>query len=369
MYYKELGNTGKKVSAVSFGAMRFLPEDYKDGPQKCADIVLRAQELGVNLFDTAPGYCDDVSEDVLGHAFKQMKNRPYVSTKCGFRQAKTAAEAYVAVQKSIERLHVDKITFYHMWCLRTSADYQKMIAPGGIYEGILRAKQDGLIEHICCSVHLEGEGVKQIVADGLVEAVILGYNALNFAFRRAGVKACHDAGLGVITMNPLGGGLIPRTGDAFSFLKQTPDESVVHAALRFLLGQKEVSCVLPGPSSIAELEECLAAADRAYTFDESFLKAHAEQLKTELNSLCTSCGYCDECPVGIPIVKFLSTYNYYLLDGDLADLSPLIRANWEIAPSVAAKCTRCGLCESLCTQKLPIIQRLAEIGALPQAAK
>ena len=52
MYYNPLGKTGKEVSAISLGGMRYIPEDYKDGPEKCAEIVLRAMELGINLFDT-----------------------------------------------------------------------------------------------------------------------------------------------------------------------------------------------------------------------------------------------------------------------------------------------------------------------------
>ena len=61
MRYKPFGNTGKQVSVIGFGAMRFPEDDYKNHPQKCADILLRARELGINYFDTAPGYCEDYS--------------------------------------------------------------------------------------------------------------------------------------------------------------------------------------------------------------------------------------------------------------------------------------------------------------------
>jgi len=364
MYYKQLGKTGKEISAISFGSMRFLPKDYKEGPEKCAEILLRAQELGINLFDTAPEYCHDQSEKIVGHAIKQMKVKPYVSTKGGFRQAVTAEETLEAVKKSRDRLCVDKITFYHMWCIKTVDEYKKMTAPGGIYEGLLRAKQDGLIEHICCSAHMDSEGVKVIAADGLVESVILGYNALNFAWRREGIKACHDAGMGVLTMNPLGGGLIPKYADAFSFLKNAPDESIVHAALRFLLGQKEVTAALPGPSSIAELEDCVAAADREYETSEAVFETYAKHLKEDLNTLCTSCGYCMECPVDLPIVEFLASYNHYLLTGSMKGMDGYLEGMWNLSPAVAGTCIRCGHCETLCTQKLPIMDRLAEFAAL-----
>lgn len=349
MYYKKLGNTGKQVSAIAFGGMRFKAEEYKQGPERCAEIVLRARDLGINYFDTAPGYCDDNSEIIIGHAIRQMKEKPYVSTKCGLWMETTADGAYARVQKSLERLHVDKITVYNMWCIKTMEEYREMIKPGGIYDGIRRAKEDGLIEHICCSTHIDGHGLSEIVADGLVESVTLGYNALNFAYRREGVKACYDAGLGVVIMNPLGGGMIPRHADKFSFLRQDSSESIVQAALRFLIGQKEIS-----------------AADKVYEVTEDMLTALSGKLGTELNTLCTGCAYCDECPVDVPVPRLMDAYNEYLLGGEYQKVAGRLRGHWGLGVEAAAGCVACGKCEALCTQKLPIIQRLAEIQRISQ---
>jgi predicted aldo/keto reductase-like oxidoreductase len=363
MYYKALGKTGKEVSAVSFGAMRFREDDYKKGPGRCADIVLRARELGVNYFDTAPGYCNDQSEIIVGHAINQMKDKPYVSTKCGLWNADTADGAYGMVQQSLKRLNVDKITVYNMWCIKSLDEYREMTKPGGIYEGIARAKEEGLIEHICCSTHIDGNGLAQIVSEGLVECVTLGYNALNFAYRRTGVKACYEAGLGVVLMNPLGGGMIPRHSDRFDFIKNTPDESIVQAALRFLIGQKEVSAALPGPGTIEELEECVSAANLKYEVTEAMLTQMAGKLQNELNTLCTSCAYCDECPVDIPIPRLLDSYNEFILKGSYEAIAGRLKGHWGITAEKAADCIKCGRCETLCTQKLPIIERLGEIAA------
>ena len=364
MLYRHMGKTGKQVSAIGFGVMRFAEEDYKKRPEKCAEILLRAQELGINYFDTAPGYCEDHSEGIVGRALRQMKEKPYVSTKCGLWNAKTADEAYAKVQKSLERFSIDKITFYNLWCIKTVDEYREMIKPGGIYEGILRAKEEGLIEHICCSVHIDGEGLAKVVADGKVEAVTLGYNALNFAYRRAGVTACYDAGLGIVVMNPLGGGTIPQNEEKFSFLKRNPQESMVHAALRFLIGQKEITVALPGPATMAELEECVAAADREYEVTEEMLHALSGQLKSELNTLCTGCAYCDSCPEGIPVPQLIEAYNNFFLKDDFDQVKSRLKYHWGISPELARKCTRCGVCEPLCTQKLPIIERLAEIAKI-----
>ena len=366
MLYRPLGKTGKEISVIGFGGMRFQPEDYKKDHQICADILLRAHGLGVNYFDTAPFYCEDESEDIVGLAMRQIRGkRPYVSTKCGLGQAETAAEAYDWVQKSRDRLSVDTIDFYHMWCVRTPDEYRRMVAPGGIYDGLLRAQQGGLIEHICCSVHVDSADLADIVRDGRAEVITLGYNALNFAFRRDGLTACRDADVGIVVMNPLSGGLIPRLQNQFHFLKNSPDESIVHAALRFVIGSEGVTAALPGPADIAELEECVAAADRMETVTEEVYARIGAHLKRELNTLCTSCGYCEHCPAKLPIVKFLDIYNQYLLGDPPVKASTTLYNCWDLTPADAAKCTACGLCEPLCTQRLPIIERLKEIAVWP----
>lgn len=77
MQYREYGKTGKKVSVVGMGGMRFRQADYADGNlDRCAAVVHRAFERGINYFDTAPGYCDDKSEAIFGRAFPNHAERP-----------------------------------------------------------------------------------------------------------------------------------------------------------------------------------------------------------------------------------------------------------------------------------------------------
>lgn len=70
MIYREYGSTGKKVSVIGFGGMRFgKDEDY------AAEVVRHANKLGINYFDTAPFYCDDRSENILEKPSKKcLKN-------------------------------------------------------------------------------------------------------------------------------------------------------------------------------------------------------------------------------------------------------------------------------------------------------
>jgi len=360
MIYKELGATGKKVSAIGFGGMRFDPEAYLKGDYDSpAAVALRAYELGVNYFDTAPGYCDDHSEKIIGHALKQMPQKPYISTKCGLWMAQTAGEARRCLEKSLSRLGIDRVTFYNMWCIKSMDAYRQFIQKGGVYEGMARARDEGLIEHICCTVHADSKTIRAIAEDGLVDSVMLGYNALNFAYRREGIAACYDKGIGTVVMNPLGGGVIPSHPKLFDFIKTNPNQSIADAALRFLIGQPEVSVALPGIGTIREAEENCAAAENAVPITRETLDRMSAKLTKELNTLCTSCAYCDACPEGGPVVQLMHAYNEYMLAGSSLDAArERLAMHWFLSAETAKACTRCGVCEKLCTQKLPIIERL-----------
>ena len=366
MLYRTYGNTGKQVSVIGMGGMRFRKEDYADGDySRAVAIVHRAYELGVNYFDTAPDYCDSTSEKIYGEAFRTMaRDSFFVSTKCGLWNAKTSSEARAMIEQSLERMGIDTIDFYNMWSIKTLAEYREFMKPGGVYEGALQAKSEGLIEHICFTTHLSGEDIALIAHDGVYEGVTLGYNAINFAYRQKGIDACHEAGLGIVTMNPLGGGIIPANPDYFSFLKQG-DDSLAVSALKFILSQNKATLAIPGFSSIEEVEENVLAAEHLTPASEGYLDEMAEHLTSELNALCTTCAYCDSCPEEIPIPQLLDSYNLYLLSGGKEEeVLRRLNMHWGVSPELAAKCIACGQCEALCTQKLPIIERLDHIARM-----
>jgi len=365
MIYKDFGTTGKKVSAIGFGGMRFLPDEYKQDVQISARLVLEAAEKGVNFFDTAPGYCSDKSEIIMGEAFKQLKYGDfYVSTKCGLWNAKDADGARRMIDKSLERLNVPKITFYFMWCVKNLGEYRQMTAKGGIFDGIYKAYEEGLIEHICCSTHANGDEITEIIDDGRVEGIMLGYNAINFAYRRKGIQACGAANKGVVVMNPLGGGIIPEFEKHFEFLKNDGDDNIAVSAMKFLVAHDEITVTLPGIGTSQHLDEAIAATKNLPVVDDAYVESLAKQLNQKLDTLCTGCAYCDECPLGVEVPKLLDSFNHAILSGGvMKPVMDKLRNHWGVSAESANKCNGCGKCVKLCTQKLPIIERLKEIGS------
>jgi uncharacterized protein len=357
MLYKEYGKTGKQISTIGFGGMRFVKSENGYDLDQCAEVVKKANELGVNYFDTAPYYCDDQSEAIMGHAFKNMPGQFYVSTKSS---KKSGDELRKQLESSLKRLGLSKINFFHIWCILNLDDYKSRIVKGGAYEAALKAKNEGLIEHIVFSTHCNGEEIETIVNDGYFEGMTVGYNILNFPFRQKGIKAAYERGLGVATMNPLGGGIIPQKADYFNFIRSAEDRTVVEAALRFNGSHKEITTVLAGMGSVSEVLENVNIGDNMREFDEAKLGEIKGKLSSSMDKLCTGCRYCEHCPQNIPVSKYMLAYNDNIL-GKPQDALNTLKWHWGIPQEGVKDCIQCGLCEEKCTQHLPIIERLKQI--------
>lgn len=361
MKTRTYGKTGKQVSVIGFGGMRFPNPDDIDAS---AELVLHAYGRGVNYFDTAPYYCKDRSEDIMGAAFRRMKPGTFFASTKSSKPG--GSEFRAELERSLKRLGLEKITFQHIWCLMTPEVWRQRKA-GGAVAAALKAKQEGLIEHVVTSVHMSGEDFREVIADDVVEGVTLGYCAINFPYRDAAVNAAGKAGLGVVTMNPLGGGLIPRHAERFDFLRAPGDPSVVAAALRFNVSNPNVTCALVGFSSKEQIDQAMAAVEGFTPYDRQHVEKVRAKVLESFDGLCTGCGYCLPCPKGVAIPRLMDAYNHRILQGsEPSHIVNRLKWHWDMKPAAAADCTSCGQCEGKCTQHLPIVERLAEIATMSQ---
>jgi predicted aldo/keto reductase-like oxidoreductase len=365
MIYREYGKTGKNVSLVGMGSSRFDSDNILFS--KNVDLVLKALELGINYFDTAPTYASGASEKILGAAFAQVKKDFFVATKSMLSMEPTADDVLRRIEMSLQILCVDKITFFHMWSILNIQQYKQIIAPHGPLEGVIKAKELGLVEHICFSAHCDGQEIAEILCDGLFDGVTLGFNALNFRYRIDGLKKAYEMGLGVAIMNPLGGGLIPRNPDYFQFLRED-DCGIVDSSLRFVASHKEVSTLLIGVNNERDLLEGVQIFSENNLFSDEKLTAIYSSATNSLdNYLCTACGYCSGCPVDLPVKKLMSLYNEYLISNKNIEHYNLRSYEWfRISSLDTFACIKCGKCETKCTQHLPIIDRITEMNKFSQ---
>ncbi len=361
MIYRDYGKTGKKVSLLGFGGMRFKNVDNRD---ECVQMMLTAAQGGVNYFDTAPKYFGIRSEAVFGEGFAEMRrqNLPY------YLATKTFASSESDIRKEIEaqlkRLNVPYIDFYHMWCVKDPGEWQAR-KQAGIIQAFKKLKDEGLIKHICVSSHLTQDQIEDLLMEDVFEGVLMGYSAYNFRTREKAFRSIKARNLGAVVMNPLGGGIIPAHPELFSCLKRNPEETIVDAALHFLWDHPEISVTLVGFSNESEVKDALRAMDNYVPRTAAELESVKEASSISMEGLCTGCGYCEDCPQNIPIPQYMDSYNQSLLNpNDAKAIGNRLLMHWGIDPKGAGDCIECAQCEANCTQHLPIIDRLKEISRL-----
>jgi len=134
MNYSEFGNTGMKVSKLGFGAMR-LPMIEKDekkyvNEDEAIKVIHRAFELGVNYIDTAPYYCEKLSEAAVGKAIKGYRDKIYLSTKNPIEDA-SGENFRKRLESSLKNLDTDHIDVYHMWGISWKTFVESINVPNG----------------------------------------------------------------------------------------------------------------------------------------------------------------------------------------------------------------------------------------------
>ncbi len=364
MIYRPFGKTGKLVSAIGFGGMRFENIDNEDA---CVAMLVRAAECGINYFDTAPKYFGVRSEERFGAGLRELRRQglPYYVSSKTFESSERGIRK--EIEQQLRRLDVERIDFYHAWCI-TDLDLWRQRKANGLIEAFRKLKDEGLIGHICVSSHLIGDEIRELLDEGVFEGVLFGYSAYNFRTREAAFDAIRRHSIGCVVMNPLGGGIIPQNPDLFDFLGAGPDRTVVQAALQFVVAHEDVSVTLVGFGEIEQIDEAVAAVAALPLPAQTEIERIKRSSAASFDGICTGCGYCvDDCPENIRIPQLMDAYNQLILRGEQKQVINRLKYHWEVPLEEAERCTECRCCETACTQHLPIVQRLEEIVAMAHA--
>lgn len=363
MLYRPYGRTGKSVSVLAAGGMRYPdPHDI----DRMAEIPLAAARAGVNYFDTAPGYSEDRSEEILATALREMRRQgltAYVATKTWATDRDTFRRH---LESSLRRLGVERIDFYHAWAVNSPESYEKR-RRGGVFEEMAKAKEEGLVGHVVCSSHMAGPEIAAMVRDGVFEGILLGFNAVNFVFRAEGIRAAAERGMGVVVMNPLYGGMLTEHPGRFAFLKRGPEEPILDAALHFVLGWPGVTAALVGFRSVEDVRTAVEAVERFRPFTEEELERLAGNLRRDFDGLCTTCGYCRGCPQGVPVMELMESFNLIALGAKAEEVFDRLKWHWGVKDlAVLEDCVECRLCEERCNQHIPVLERFRALKSLPR---
>ena len=365
MVFRELGNTGLKVSQLGFGAMR-LPmvgdgNDKRVDREKAIPMIHRAFKAGVNYIDSAIGYCNKDSQRAVGDALIGWRDKIMVSTK-NHNYGESEQEWWQHLEDSLRRLKVDYIDIYNHHGMGAKR-YEEAVKPR-VSKWMQKAKEQGLIRHICCSTHDGSEGVIKLVDSGYVDSITCQYNFLDRR-NEEGIAYAHKKGVGIVVMGPVGGGRLGVRSEVLEKLivgvKRVPD-----LALRFVLSNPNVCVALSGMSTMQQVEENLATAADEISLsetDQAAIEEHFQRIQKIAELYCTGCGYCLPCPRNVAIPKIFERFNlgraYGLWDTAKDMYSKIGSNNWDTGKKANA-CVECGKCEEKCPQNIPIIKQLKE---------
>ncbi|HIS20978.1 MAG TPA: aldo/keto reductase [Candidatus Spyradocola merdavium] len=368
MQYTEFGRTGIQVSRLGFGCMRF-PSREVDGKkvfdeEESIRMMHRAMELGVNYFDTAPGYCEKQSEIIVGKALKGRRDKVYLSTKYPSEEA-SGDDLERKLETSLKKLDTDYIDFYHMWGISLKTFVERLDTPDGPMARARKLRDAGVIRHISFSFHDAPENMIEIIrrGEGVFASVLCQYNLLDRANEDA-IAYAHEQGLGVTIMGPVGGGRLGAPSKVIQDLLPGKVQSSAEMALRFVMNNRNVNIALSGMSSMDMVEENAAVASNMEPLtqeEEARIAASLEENRRLADLYCTGCNYCMPCPKGINIPEIFKMMNYHRVYG----LTKFARDNYArigkepwLNFQNAAACVQCGACEKKCPQHLHIREQL-----------
>jgi uncharacterized protein len=321
-----LGRTGLRVQRVALGGIPIQRVSEEDAVK----MVRYAVEKGIDLIDSSRAYTS--SEHRIGLALQQAGKRPALATKS---LARTSDGILKDIETSLKELGVDSIDIYQHHGVRNAADYQQIIGPGGALEGMLKAKDRGLIGHIGVTSH-SLDLLEKILDDDIYETIMVCYSFLEPAAINRVIPKAKIKDVGVIAMKPFSGGVIENPPVALKYALKTPG-LVILVGMEYPRYLDQIWDVYRGKRDISAEEQKQIEAIQA-EYDKKF---------------CRRCDYCQPCPAGIPIQVVLSLHAIMKCMGPQA-LNEMVVG----MVTKARECTQCGECLPKCPYELPIPELL-----------
>ena len=299
MKYRKLGKTEFEISEISLGTWQVGGKWGSAFDHKLAeDILSKAIDSGVNFIDTADVYSGGESEKAVGRILKKYSKRVYVATKCGRQITPHINREYKPellrkyVEDSLKRLGVNCLDLIQLHCPPTEVFYRPEIF--SLFDDL---KKEGKILNLGVSIEKIEEGIKAMEYDNVTTIQVI-YNMFRQRPEENIFSVAKRKNVGIIVRVPLASGLLSgkyssqtifgendhrhfnREGAAFDkgetfsgvpydkgleaverLKNLLPGQNLAHFALKWILMRDEVSCIIPGASSVQQIESNLQAAD------------------------------------------------------------------------------------------------------------
>jgi pyridoxine 4-dehydrogenase len=252
-----------KVNRLGFGAMRLTGQGIWGWPpdrDNAVKVLRRAVELGVNLIDTADAYGPETNELLIAEALHPYPAGLVIATKGGNTRPgpgqwmPNGRPEYLTqcVEKSLKRLRLERIDLYQLHRIDPKVSEEESL-------GALKKMQDaGKIRHV---------GLSEVTPEEIERArkilpVVTVQNQYNIGNRRweKTLLYCEKENLGFMPWAPVGGNRGLELERGLEAAAKDRGVTVYQLALAWLLQRSSVMLPIPGTSSVAHLEDNMAAA-------------------------------------------------------------------------------------------------------------
>src|SRR5919204_3718824 len=301
MRTRTFGQTGLSCSEVGFGTWALGSTWWgKITRGEGVNLIARALDLGITFFDTGDVYGTGANEEIVGKALAGVpRGNVQISTKFGYvieggRQDHSQGErpqdwspphARSALEASLSRLGTDYVDLYQLHTPRMDA-----IERDDLFEELERLREEGKIRHygvaLGPAIGWREEGLRAI-EQRRITSVQTVYNVLEQDPGRDFLAAAERRGVGVMARVPTSSGLLedkytlettfpkhdhrshrPREWlieglqkvERLRFLCEEHGMTLAQAALKFILAQNAIACVLPTITNVQDLEEWASAS-------------------------------------------------------------------------------------------------------------
>ena len=363
MKYRELGNTGLKVSEIAMGCEGFSEENF-GMTKKLFDF---AEKNGINYFDLYTS--NPEVRAAVGNALKNRREKFIIQShlcsvwKNGqYERTRNLSEVKNGFKEMLELLQTDYIDVGMIHYCDALSDWNNILK-NGILDYARELKKSGKIKFIGLSSHNPQVALKAVESKS-IEVLMFSvnpcydlmpasedveelWNEANYENQLTNMnperqklyETCQRLGVGITVMKCFGGGDLLNAE-----LSPAGASLTVNQCIGYALSRPGVSCILAGAHSVEQLEESLA-----YEFADEKEKDYALALssfpKINWEGHCMYCSHCEPCPAKIDIASVTKFLN---LAESQNEVPETVREHYKILEHHAGECIKCGSCEKRC---------------------
>ncbi len=237
---RELGKTGFQVTAIGIGDLA----DRNLSLETCVATARRAIDAGLNLIDTAPMYEDGFSEEIVGRAVREVRDRMFVIDKVDDLEEPVLPQ----IEASLKRLDMDYADAFVFHNLSSVETYERLLAPGGGFEQLADAVQSGKARFRGISSH-HPDVLRAAIEAGLCDIVMFPVGPyVDRRYVEEILPLAKASGVGTVCFKTFGAGKLLGDTEGYNQPLQLRPRGKLSSG-----GMTETAAVLPR----MEVAECL----------------------------------------------------------------------------------------------------------------